>query len=63
MAYGSGSSGAVCSLFQTDAAPFGARQRGSMEYIMETQHLTKVYGHKEAVKDVSLHIREGQITA
>ena len=34
-----------------------------MEYIMETQHLTKVYGHKEAVKDVSLHIREGQITA
>ena len=62
MAYGSGSSGAVCSLFQTDAAPFGARQGGSMEYIM-AQHLTKVYGHKEAVKDVSLHIREGQITA
>ncbi len=32
-----------------------------MEYILETHELTKVYGQKEAVKDVSLHIREGQI--
>ena len=32
-----------------------------MEYILETQNLTKVYGTKEAAKDVSLHIREGQI--
>lgn len=32
-----------------------------MAYILETQNLTKIYGHKEAVKDVNLHIREGQI--
>lgn len=32
-----------------------------MEYILETQNLTKVYGTKEAAKDISLHIREGQI--
>ncbi len=32
-----------------------------MEYILETQNLTKIYGQKEAVKDVNLHIREGQI--
>ena len=32
-----------------------------MEYILETQGLTKVYGKKEAVKDVNLHITEGQI--
>ena len=32
-----------------------------MEYILETQGLTKVYGTKETAKDVNLHIREGQI--
>ena len=32
-----------------------------MEYILETKDLTKVYGHKEAAKEVNLHIREGQI--
>ena len=32
-----------------------------MEYILETQNLTKIYGQKEAAKDVNLHIREGQI--
>lgn len=32
-----------------------------MDYILETHGLTKVYGQKEAAKDVSLHIREGQI--
>lgn len=32
-----------------------------MEYILETQGLTKIYGQKEAAKDVNLHIREGQI--
>lgn len=32
-----------------------------MDYILETQNLTKVYGQKEAVKDVNLHIREGEI--
>ena len=32
-----------------------------MEYILETQNLTKVYGQKEAARDVNLHIREGQI--
>ncbi len=32
-----------------------------MDYILETQGLTKVYGHKEAVRDVNMHIREGQI--
>ena len=32
-----------------------------MEYILETMDLTKVYGQKEAAKDVNLHIREGQI--
>ena len=28
-----------------------------MEYILETKGLTKVYGNKEAAKDVDLHIR------
>ena len=32
-----------------------------MEYILETNNLTKIYGHKEAAKDVNLHIKEGQI--
>lgn len=32
-----------------------------MEYILETNNLTKVYGQKEAVKDVNLHIQQGQI--
>ena len=32
-----------------------------MEYILETQDLTKVYGSKEAAKDINLHVREGQI--
>ena len=32
-----------------------------MEFILETQNLTKIYGQKEAARDVNLHIREGQI--
>ena len=32
-----------------------------MEYILETQGLTKIYGQKAAVSDVSLHIPEGVI--
>ena len=32
-----------------------------MEYILETDSLTKVYGHKDAVRDVSLHIPAGTI--
>ena len=32
-----------------------------MEYILETQNLTKLYRQKTAVRDVNLHIREGQI--
>jgi len=32
-----------------------------MEYILETQNLTKIYGQKEAARDVNLHIREGEI--
>ena len=32
-----------------------------MDYILETKDLTKIYGQKEAAKDVNLHIREGQI--
>ena len=32
-----------------------------MEYILETNNLTKIYGQKEAAKDVNLHIKEGQI--
>ncbi len=32
-----------------------------MEYILETNNLTKIYERKEAVKDVNLHIREGEI--
>ncbi len=32
-----------------------------MEYILETQGLTKIYGQKAAAKDVNLHIREGEI--
>ena len=32
-----------------------------MEYILETQDLTNVYGKQEAATDVNLHIAEGQI--
>ena len=32
-----------------------------MEYILETNNLTKIYGQKAAAKDINLHIREGQI--
>ena len=32
-----------------------------MEYILETQGLTKIYGQKAAVSDVSLHVPEGVI--
>ncbi len=32
-----------------------------MEYILETNNLTKIYGQKEAAKDVNLHIQEGHI--
>ena len=32
-----------------------------MEYILETQNLTKIYGQKDAARDVNIHIREGQI--
>lgn len=32
-----------------------------MEYILETMGLTKIYGQKAAVNDVSLHIPEGVI--
>jgi ABC-2 type transport system ATP-binding protein len=32
-----------------------------MDYILETHELTKVYGQKEAARDVSLHVRQGQI--
>ena len=39
----------------------GRRPDKGMEYILETQNLTKVYGQKEAARDVNLHIREGQI--
>ena len=32
-----------------------------MNYILETHDLTKIYGQKEAAKDINLHIREGRI--
>ena len=32
-----------------------------MEYVLETKNLTKVYGQKEAAKDVNLHVQAGQI--
>ncbi len=32
-----------------------------MEYVLETEDLTKVYGRKAAADGVNLHIREGQI--
>ncbi len=32
-----------------------------MEYILETQGLTKRYGNKDAARDINLHIVEGQI--
>ena len=32
-----------------------------MEYILETNGLTKIYGQKEAARDVSLHVPEGKI--
>ena len=32
-----------------------------MEYVLETEGLTKIYNHKAAADSVNLHIREGQI--
>ena len=32
-----------------------------MDYILETKGLTKVYGQKEAARDVSLHVPAGKI--
>ena len=32
-----------------------------MEYVLETEDLTKIYDHKAAADGVNLHIREGQI--
>ena len=32
-----------------------------MSYIMTTTNLTKTYGKKDAAKDVSIHVREGEI--
>ena len=32
-----------------------------MDYVLETEGLTKVYSHKAAVAGVDLHVREGQI--
>lgn len=32
-----------------------------MDFILETNNLTKIYGQKEAVRDVNLHIQEGTI--
>lgn len=32
-----------------------------MNYILTTNNLTKTYGKKDAAKDVSLHVREGEI--
>jgi len=32
-----------------------------MPYILQTSHLTKTIGGKELVKDVSLHIKKGEI--
>ena len=34
-----------------------------MNYALETQGLSKVYGGKPALRDVSLHVAEGQIYA
>ena len=41
--------------------PGSVRKECIMEYILETNGLTKVYGQKEAARDVSLHIPEGKI--
>ena len=32
-----------------------------MDYIMTTQNLTKTYGHKDAAKDINIHIRQGEV--
>lgn len=32
-----------------------------MDYIMETNGLTKMYGSKAAAKDINIHIREGEV--
>ena len=36
-------------------------RKETMDYILKTDHMTKMYGKKAAVKDVNLHIGEGQI--
>lgn len=30
-------------------------------YVIETKGLTKTYGSKDAVKDINIHVREGEI--
>ena len=32
-----------------------------MGYILTTTNLTKIYGKKTAVRDISIHVREGEI--
>ena len=32
-----------------------------MEYILETDNLTKAYGKKKALDNVSIHVKEGDI--
>ena len=39
----------------------GIHREVIMNYIMTTTNLTKTYGSKDAVKDVNIHIREGEI--
>ena len=40
---------------------YNARKVTGLEFILETKDLTKIYGQKEAVRDVNLHIQEGTI--
>ena len=32
-----------------------------MEYVLQTEHLTKTYGKKNVVNDVSMNIKKGDI--
>ena len=39
------------------------REKGGtkMPYVIQTNHLTKSVGNKEIVKDISLHVKKGEI--
>ena len=47
--------------FQIHSEGVTERKRNTMEYVLRTENLTKVYGKKKVVDGVSMHVRKGDI--